>query len=280
MKDFRYIYEPRKKYTCPNCGQKTMKRFIDTTTGQLINDSYGVCERLFNCGYEKRPEKEMVDRPQVERPPTIPFYFCNATLDETLGREKQNTLFGYLTNKFGKERATAAFLKYRIGTSFSGDTIFWQIDEDGYIRAGKRIQYFSDGHRNKARGASWMHWANGFDESRHVLYQCLFGQHLMNSNYKSIFIVESEKTAIICEICKREPDVLFLACGGLQNLGLIAKLKLNPDQKLWTIPDNDGNEIWQQKIEKLGLPCENKIIPSLQEMKRGSDIGDLLIEKY
>lgn len=93
-------------------------------------------------------------------------------------------------------------------------------------------------------------------------------------------MVESEKTAIICEICKREHDVLFLACGGLQNLGLIAKLKINPDQKLWTIPDNDGNEIWQQKIDKLNLPCENKIIPSLQEMKRGSDIGDLLIEKY
>jgi hypothetical protein len=279
MKEFRYVYQDRKKYLCPNCGHKTMRRFIDTTTGELLPDHFGVCERVFSCSYENRPEKEIVDRAPVERPPSIPFYFNPSSIEDTLNRYLINILFTFLANKLKAQKTSETFGRYRIGTNFSGDTIFWQIDEEGKIRAGKRIQYFSDGHRNKARGASWLHWSNGFDETRHVLDQCLFGQHLMDSRYKDIFVVESEKTALICDICKKEPDVLFLACGGLQNLGLIAKLKFNPDQRVWVIPDNDGNEIWQQKIDKLNLPAKIKMIPSLQEMKRGSDIGDLLLTK-
>jgi hypothetical protein len=254
-----------------------MKRFIDMTTGELLPDDFGVCERLFSCGYEKRPKSENVERTEPERPPLIPFYFQENIMRETLNRERCNILFYFIAKKFGEVKVIDTFSRYRIGTSKGGDTIFWQIDEHGKIRAGKKIQYFSDGHRNKARGASWLHWSHGFEEGHHELKQCLFGQHLLWDMYKSIFIVESEKTALICEICKKENEVLFLACGGMQNLGLVAGLKLNPNQNLFYIPDNDSNEVWQGKIEKLGLPGQIKIIPSLQQMKKGSDIGDLLL---
>lgn len=277
MKEYRYVYQPRKKYVCPNCGQKTLKRFIDTTTGELIEGDYGVCERVINCCYEKRPEKEMVETIHIERPPTIPFYFKDEAMYSTLEKHNSNVLFNFLVRKFGNMRVDLTFHNYKIGTDDFGSTIFWQIDEDGHIRAGKRIQYFSDGHRNKARGASWLHWSNGFDESKHTLNQCLFGQHLLNDRYSDIFIVESEKTALICDICKRKDFALFLATGGMQNIGLVAKLKIAPHQKIWYLPDNDGNKIWQGKIEKFGLPGKIKITPALQEMKIGSDVGDLLI---
>ena len=47
--------------------------------------------------------------------------------------------------------------KYKIGTlpEFNNGTIFWQIDEQKKVRAGKVIQYFETGKRTK--NITWMH---------------------------------------------------------------------------------------------------------------------------
>lgn len=277
MNDYRYQYQPRKKYVCPNCGHKTLKRFSDTKTGELMPEEFGVCERIFNCGYEKRPNTEKIERPYVEPKVLIPFYFKTETMNETLNRYENNVLFNFLCKKFDREKVIATFDKYKIGTNDFGDTIFWQINQSGKIVAGKKIQYFSDGHRNKARGASWLHNSNGFDLARHELRQTLFGSHLINDTFEFLRVVESEKTALICDIVKRDENTIFLATGGLQNLGLIAKLRINENQKVFCIPDNDGNQIWNEKIDKIKLNATIEIIPSLQKMKKGSDIGDLII---
>ena len=275
MNDYRYIYQPRRKYVCPNCGHKTLKRFIDTTTNQLCNDQYGVCERIFNCGYERRPATEKVDRDPVYQPPKIPFFFKSETMAETLNRYENNVLFNFLCKKFDPIKVLETFDRYKIGTNDWGDTIFWQVTKSGRIVAGKQIQYFSNGKRNKARGASWLHNSNGFDFATHELTQTLFGSHLMNDAIKIIRVVESEKTALICDIVKRDENCIFLATGGLQNLGLVAKI--NQPAKILCIPDNDGNQIWNDKINKLNLKCEIEIIPKLQQMPKGSDIGDLIL---
>lgn len=275
MIDYRYSFQPRKHYVCPNCGHKTLKRFLDNTTNQLIAESYGVCERIFSCGYEKRPNTEKVEYKNYTPKVLIPYYFNQEIMEKTLKRLQINVLFKFLCSRFDHERVQQTFERYKIGTSNFGDTIFWQIDLQGRIRAGKKIQYFSDGHRNKARGASWLHNQNGFDYAIHELRQTLFGTNLINPSFSKIYVVESEKTALICDIAKKQNDVLFLACGGLQNLGLIAKIKT--DCPILCIPDNDGNEIWQDKINKLNLNAKIEIIPKLQEMKKGSDIGDLLL---
>ena len=62
----------------------------------------------------------------------------------------------------------------------------------------------------------------------------------------------------------------------MQNLGLIAKIKT--DAEIICLPDNDGNVIWQQKIDKLKLNCKIEIIPDLQKMKIGQDVSDLILE--
>ena len=252
-----------------------MKRFIDTSTNTLLSDDFGVCERLFNCGYEKRPHTEKIEREPIYQVPKIPFYFPNEIMEKTLNRNSTNVLFNFLCKNFSQERVSATFNSYKVGTTDWGDTIFWQVNQVGWIVAGKKIQYFSDGHRNKARGASWLHNSNGFDLGTHELCQTLFGTHLINTSTSKIYVVESEKTALICDIVKKDKNTLFLATGGLQNLGLISKIKTNAP--IFCISDNDGNEIWKQKIEKLGLNCKIEIIPALQKMKLGSDVSDLIL---
>lgn len=277
MTDYRYQYQPRKKYVCPNCGQKTLKRFVDTTTNQLCTEQYGVCERIFNCGYEKRPASEKIEREPIYRPPKIPFYFKSEIMEATLNHYENNVLFNFLCKKFDPEKVRDTFNRYKIGTNEWGDTVFWQITRSGEIVAGKRIQYFSNGKRNKAKGASWLHWSNGFIEEQHELNQTLFGSHLINDLVKTIFVVESEKTALICDIAKTKSDVIFLACGGMQNLGLVAKIKINENQKIYLLPDTDSNEIWGDKIKKLQLNAEVMIIEPLQKLQKGSDIADLIL---
>jgi predicted RNA-binding Zn-ribbon protein involved in translation (DUF1610 family) len=275
ISNYRYQYQPKKKYLCPNCGHKTLKRFIDTNTNQLISEDYGVCERMFNCGYEKRPATEKVEREPIHQEPKIPFYFDPLVMGKTLNKDANNVLFKFLCSKFDKYLVYDTFCKYQIGTSDWGDTIFWQVNQSGRIVAGKKIQYFSDGHRNKARGASWLHNSNGFDLVRHELTQTLFGAHLINSSTSKIFVVESEKTAILCDIVKKDENTLFVACGGMQNLGLIAKIKTNAE--IICIPDTDSNQIWADKIKKLNLNTKIEIIPCLQKMPIGSDIGDYIL---
>ena len=275
MNNYRYTYQPRQKYVCPNCGHKTLKRFVDTTTNQLCAEQYGVCERIFNCGYEHRPATEKVDREPVYQPPKIPFYFKSETMAETLNRYDHNVLFNFLCKKFDPAKVLATFDRYKVGTNDWGDTIFWQITKSGRIVAGKKIQYFSNGKRNKAMGASWLHHQNGFIESQHELTQTLFGSHLINDTIKTIRVVESEKTALISDIVKRDETCLFLATGGLQNLGLVSKI--NHPAKILLLPDTDANEIWQDKINKLNLKCEIEIIPKLQQMPKGCDIADLIL---
>lgn len=274
--NYKYQYQPRKKYLCPNCGHKSMKRFMGTTTGELLDESYGVCERMFSCGYAKRPHTEKVETVPTYQPPKIPFFFKPETMAATLNRYQNNMLFLFLCKVFNPDAVKSTFDKYKIGTSDWGDTIFWQINHEGRIVAGKKIQYFSNGKRNKARGASWLHNANGFDLANNELAQALFGSHLIDSATEKIYVVESEKTALICDIVKKDKNTVFVATGGLQNLGLIAKLKTNGAPVI-CIPDNDANEIWKEKIIRLALNCKISLIPALQSMEKGSDVGDFVL---
>lgn len=46
------------KTDCPNCGakhRKTLSRYVDTTTGELLPEIYGRCDRESNCGYHLNP---------------------------------------------------------------------------------------------------------------------------------------------------------------------------------------------------------------------------------
>jgi hypothetical protein len=253
-----------------------MKRFIDTTNNQLLDDSYGVCERLFNCGYEKRPNTEKVQSAAEYREPLKTFYFEPDVMAKTLNKYSNNALYCFLCSKFGVDKVNETFDRYKVGTTDWGDTIFWQVNQLGKIVAGKKIQYFSNGKRNKARGANWLHNQNGFDLAIHELTQTLFGSHLIDSATEKIYVVESEKTALICDMVKKDNSTVFVATGGMQNLGLIAKIKTNVP--IFCIPDNDSNQIWADKIIRLGLNCKIEIIQALQEMEKGSDVGDLILK--
>ena len=78
------------------------------------------------------------------------------------------------------------------------------------------------------------------------LTQCLFGEHLLPQHPdKTVALVESEETAIICSAMM--PQYRWLAPGGKSGL-TSERLSSLKGRKIIAFPDIDAFKDWQQKI--------------------------------
>ena len=111
----------------------------------------------------------------------------------------------------------------------------------------------STGHRikdpNKPGRINWLH--SILKRRKQLppdwqLTQCLFGEHLLPQHQdKTVALVESEKTAIICSAMM--PQYLWLATGGKSGL-TSERLSALKGRKIIVFPDIDAFKDWQQKI--------------------------------
>ena len=174
-----------------------------------------------------------------------------------------------------------AIKKYLIGTSnhWIGATVFWQIDKNIAIKAGKIMLYnCNTGKRVKKpyNHISWMHKKLKINDF--VLQQCLFGLHNLcdYATSNTICIVESEKTAVIMSIVM--PSNLWLATGSKSNFKeeLLQPVK---DYNVIAYPDKSEFKNWQSKTEILNKLGYNIICSNVLEnfnLEDGSDLVDLL----
>ena len=155
---------------------------------------------------------------------------------------------GYLT----REQMLRAVQRYRLGRSYDGGVIFWQIDMQGQIYDGKIMHYRPDGHRDHLRNPCWVshalkhhylkdeEWLAAEIPSQH----CLFGTHLLSEELRvksekfatAVAVVEAEKTAVI--LSEVYPEFLWLAAGGLYEL-TAAKLFPLRGRRIILFPDTD-----------------------------------------
>ena len=171
----------------------------------------------------------------------------------------------YLTT----EQMQRAAQRYRLGASRDGGVIFWQIDESGQLRDGKIMHYRPDCHRDHDRRPTWISYLlrkYGKLPEDWKSEHCLFGLHLLGhteitenterlsspraegSNfrdfrdfcvtYKTVAVVEAEKTAVIMSEVK--PEYVWLATGGKTELN-VAKLKPLAGHRVILFPDTDAD---------------------------------------
>lgn len=284
MRAGRYILEKyagkATRHTCPECGEKgEFTRYIDTQTGELLPEKYGRCNREIKCGYHLRPGSE-IDY-QYTKPPmpvqnTATDYIPETIYGRTLGRYERNSLFVWMQGVLGIEPTIKAFNDYRVGTSkqWGGSPIFWQFDEAMRCRSGKVMGY-QNGRRVKEPFPQ-ITWAHSLLKLEPFNFgQVLYGLHLAElDRHKGIGIVESEKSALICAIA--EPNVIWLATGGLQNL---TRSKLYPlrRRKVVLYPDLGAFDKWKEKAQDLAIDVE--ISTTIESMTgllpTGFDMGDL-----
>ncbi|WP_228420360.1 DUF6371 domain-containing protein [Chryseobacterium sp. 5_R23647] len=207
--------------------------------------------------------------------------------------KNDNNFLKYLRFLVGITKAKEVQEKYKIGTlpEFNNGTIFWQIDEQKKVRAGKIIQYFETGKRTK--NITWMHQFLKMKKeiSDYNLSQCLFGLHLITENKSSIIaLVESEKTA--CVMSVKFPDFLWLSCGAKGEFKL-RKLETIKHRKIIAYPDceiqKNGTTTyheWKKKateFNKLGFEIYVSDLlekeASLQQKRQGIDIADFFMKR-
>ena len=105
---FRYQL-PKKaiKSDCPSCGPKhrrTLSRYVDTQTGELLPDIYGRCDRESKCGYHLNPyhkgESGLSYYEQMKVGPIPKNWFTQAARQKHAGALKQD-IIAHLINQEG-----------------------------------------------------------------------------------------------------------------------------------------------------------------------------------
>jgi hypothetical protein len=179
-------------------------------------------------------------------------------------------LFSFLMNFWDKGKVVSTFKKYNVSTGLKHTitgifgTRFWYINQKRQILHDKTMFYGPDGHRMKECPPM-----RRYKKRYGYRGECLFGEDSLIEG-RPIFVVESEKTAIICHL--EYPEYNWVATGGMNNVQAVKSLDVT--EEIWLVPDRDGVEQWSKygKIwrwwERCGLTVGEKW-----------DIGDFILAK-
>jgi hypothetical protein len=300
---YRFVLEPyngmKTRYNCPICQNKnkTFSRYINTETGEYLSTKVGRCSRENSCGYHYTPKQHFqdnniksnytFDNKNSKRIKTVatPISFIPINvLKNSLTNYNENNFIQFLVNLFGTKITKNLISKYFIGTSsyWNGSTVFWQIDESGNIKTGKIMLYnLITGKRIKEpfNHIQWIH--KTINQPEFHLKQCLFGEHLLKYDNKTVAIVESEKTAIIASVYI--PQYVWIAVGSLNNLSA-ERCSILKGRNVILFPDLNGFNKWSKKaleINKIANVYISDIIERIateDEKMKSLDLVDYLIQ--
>jgi len=315
MSEYRFHlekYHHGSKLTCPECKKaRCFVRYVDEEGIIKFPNYVGRCDHENSCGYHYTPKDYFHDNPdekpkdwnddtpiiynnKVEKPtadqekakPVPPSFIPPETMAKSLAKYDKNPLYVYLCGVIGVEETQRIFQLYRIGTAnkWNGSTVFWQIDINGQVRAGKLMGYDSKtGHRIKepVRQVTWAHSELGLKDFH--LTQCLFGEYLLPLKPTStIALVESEKTALI--ITHYMPDLLWLSTGGKDGCFNKSAVQVLRGRTVILFPDLGGWEKWQTKSQLLKPICKRVIMSDViekiatdEQREAGLDIADFFL---
>jgi hypothetical protein len=139
----------------------------------------------------------------------------------TLDKYEKNPFFHFICSLVGFDEAINIMLSFFVGTTKTGGTIFWQVDQFNRVRTAQVIHYNTNGKRNKDVPPGKPVDKDGFPmfTINKGYHPCFFGEHQLFKAGKNdlIAIVESEKTAILCSIFLPELNgrkTYWIAAGG------------------------------------------------------------------
>jgi hypothetical protein len=250
-----------KSFVCPQCRQKTLKRYINKLDFSYLAGDFGRCDRENNCGYHLMPWDELKKLKNIdfktqknvkpsknttkhsnvakieEKPLKIVSY--ENFVQPTCKVVEKTPLFSWFSAHFGVEYARMAFERYLVGANKSNGVVFWQIDKDLRVRSDNQIQYKGFNRDKNIHPKKHFKVGDGYAP-------CLFGEHLLyytSNKNPLIFIVESEKTALLCSLYfptmptkKGERFAVWLACSGSNGL-TVEKSKVLAGYDVILVPD-------------------------------------------
>ncbi len=261
---------PSSRHTCPACGRpRCFTLYVDPDANPL-HETVGRCDHVSSCGYHRTPRQYFHDHPEHHHF-VIPsersesrnlLHYRHARPDRASpGVIPQNLipppsatnhLISYLKTMIPSSAIDRIIADYRLASTPDQAIIFLQIDQDNQCRTGKIMQYNpATGHRikdpDKPGRINWLH--SILKRRKQLppdwqLTQCLFGEHLLPQHpNKTVALVESEKTAIICSAMM--PQYLWLATGGKSQFN--NRLTVLKGRKIIAFPDIDAYHDWLRR---------------------------------
>ncbi|MCR8667415.1 DUF6371 domain-containing protein [Aestuariibaculum sp. M13] len=188
-----------------------------------------------------------------------------------LENSKENNLLTYLRNRYGDLLIDEIKLKYLIGTSRKGGTVFWNINVEGKAQKAKVVYYTNDGKRTDYFQVPY--------KNQDGYYSCLFGEHLIKKSKnrgKTLVLVESEKTALVCSL--HLPEYVWLAYGGINGL-TTDKLNVLVGYDVILVPDMSNNAVSIME-NKLDLMKDLGVKVKIWDMTKGKTDDQLKEEGW
>lgn len=245
---------------CHSCGKTTLPPsvYLDDKGAEYIwNDIKSCYEPIVLQLYHKSVTQ--CNTNDVTHPKTYKYIPKELVLRYN-DHKPENNLLVYIRRTYGDENAEHIKKMYYIGSSKDGGTIFWNINKNQNVQKAKVSYYTIEGKRTNKFKVPY--------KNKDGYFSCLFGEHLINLKEnigKSIVLVESEKTAIICAL--HIPEYVWLSYGGINGL---TKDKLNVliNHKVILVPDVSENAVFIMK-NKLSDLLELGIEAKLWDMTNG-----------
>ena len=176
-------------------------------------------------------------------------------------------LFTFLCKHYPEEKVRAAFRLYYVTPFVRRDGIvstnFWYVNSESNIMHDKCMIYDENGKRNKEKPPT-----RKFKREYGYYGSCCFGSHLLGKcEGKKVFVVESEKTALLMYL---EYNVVCIATGGSNYLSEI--------RDNWVLmPDFDNAGMgWVDKYPVQSKQWWNDFQCLVDY---GDDIGDIILKQ-
>ena len=203
---------------------------LQNSNGDVIQPFY---KNVIRCNTELQSSKKEIK------------YIPKPLLLRVYGVRPENNLIAYIRNTYKSCDTQTVIQMYYLGTNKDGGCVFWNINSKGFVQKAKVSYYKPDGKRTQYFKVPYKN-EDGY-------YSCLFGEHLIDlpeNKEKSIILVESEKTAVICAL--HIDEYVWLAYGGINGLTK-DKLKVLQGRKVILVPDISENAvaIMKNKIHQL-----------------------------
>jgi hypothetical protein len=264
MKEYYWKLEEYKgqntRFRCPRCRKpREYTRFVNSE-GEYADFEYGKCNRVEKCGYFSYPNGITSFAPKFIHKLEVQEYID--WMDYTYSLDTDSEFIRALLSLFSETKVLETLKKYFIRTD--GDSMIYP-----YVDSKNRLTYVKKMDYKGINRTSGIYTPYKAKKGR--FKQCLFGLHLVN-RLKGNCVVESEKTALICDIVY--PEYTWVATGGL---GMISKINVLDTATVF--PDKGkAFKSWSDKVDSKRFTMSNKVENS--ELPAGSDLADLLLRPY
>lgn len=293
--------------------KKCFTRYIDVRTNEYVAEDCGKCNHESSCGYHYPPRDYFHDHPDMQvksdwdwrsadgsrtvlsHAKLLPAYvpreivqteFFDISWAEQAAKRPSTFRTWFESLPFDKERIQEVLTEYYVGGTekdilFCGNNhgpaaVFWMIDEQGRVHDAKLIAYHADGHRVQGWGNSMRAICEKQKSGPQLseTEKVLFGLHLLNRYpQKTVCIVESEKSALVCAC--QYPEYLWLATGGCGNLQASKLLPLM-NRNLVIYPDSGEYQKWCERMKESGHKHYH-VVDFMESYEPNTDIADLIL---